>query len=122
MTIRNLVKTSDYHMFLIDQNTIWNKILVEVQKDVPKVIQDASLLRLFSNPKPEPTEQEKQAKLEYEHRIEFVKQRLIIIENEWNRSETYIYYKFDMIETHDALASSFFEYVINSLKKFITYH
>jgi hypothetical protein len=139
LVIKNLVKTKDYNSYILRQSVIWTNLKNQFLKDklektkentayfksiVQKEVEDKYFLGFKYTSKKEPelkffseTEEGK----ELESKLAIVQQRLDLLENEWNRTEYYILYQFEMIEIQPELANSFFSYTMQEMKSAITY-
>jgi hypothetical protein len=138
--IKNLVKIKDYHSYILRQSVIWTNLKNQFLKEklektkenteyfksiVQKEVEDKYFLGFKYTSKKEPdlkffTETEEGKELR--NKLALVEQRLELLENEWNRTEYYILYNFEMIEILPELTNSFFSYIMQEMKSVITYN
>ena len=129
--IKNLVKIKDYHSYLLRQSVIWTNLKKQfIDQQLEGTRENTNRLRsitkrdFFSFTK-EPsvsTFSETEEGKELTNKLAIVQQRLELLENEWNRTEYYMLYQFEMIEVPHELTSSFFSFTMQEMKTALTYH
>ncbi len=128
--VKNLVKTKDYHSYILHQTTLWNNIKNHVLKERSDKIQSTTEQEVerkyfmgFSYKESKLKQVSETGEIiDLNNKLNIVEQRLELLENEWNRTEYYILYKFEMIEILPELTNSFFSYAMQEIKSSITYN
>jgi len=126
--IKNLVKIKDYHSYILRQTAVWNTLksnfTVELEQinNKPKPVKKFNLTEWYFSIKPLTEQVVANDIQEVVQKLNIVQQRLELLENEWNRTEYYILYKFEMIEILPELTDSFFSYAMQQMKSSITYN
>ena len=132
--IKNLVKIKDYHSYLLRQSIIWTNLksmflkqnIEQIEQQTEEFKQHTVKVKSWKNPflafSDLPDDKPTEEQLETTNKLAVVQQRLELLENEWNRTEYYMLYQFEMIEIPPELSDSFFSYTIEEMKSNLTYH
>lgn len=132
MTIKNLVKIKDYHSFLLQESSIWTSVKTRLLKERNTLLENNSkqiqeverkYFAGFSYKEQklkQPTETEEIKELN--HKLSLIEQHLKTLENEWNRTEYYLVYQFEMIEIQPELSKVFFDYAMRVMNSTRTYN
>jgi hypothetical protein len=132
LTIKNLVKIKDYHSFLLQESSIWTGVKTRLLKERNTLLENNSkqiqeverkYFAGFSYKEQklkQPTETEEIKELN--HKLSLIEQHLKALENEWNRTEYYLVYQFEMIEIQPELSNMFFDYAMQEMKSTRNYN
>jgi len=132
LTIKNLVKIKDYHSFLLQESSIWTSVKTRLLKERNTLLENNSkqiqeverkYFAGFSYKEQklkQPTETEEIKELN--HKLSLIEQHLKTLENEWNRTEYYLVYQFEMIEIQPELSNMFFDYAMQVMKSTRNYN
>jgi len=132
LTIKNLVKIKDYHSFLLQESSIWTSVKTRLLKERNTLLENNSkqiqeverkYFAGFSYKEQklkQPTETEEIKELN--HKLSLIEQHLKTLENEWNRTEYYLVYQFEMIEIQPELSKVFFDYAMRVMNSTRTYN
>lgn len=134
--IKNLVKIRDYHSYLLRQSVIWTSLKKQfLDQQLEATRENTEFLRSitekekyflgfkFNSTKEQSLDKfsETEEGKELTSKLALVQQRLELLENEWNRTEYYILYQFEMIEIPHVLSDSFFSFTMQEMKSKLTY-